>query len=74
MILILVNILDLKKKVKEENKVMLKYLTSNDDINTREYIQSEQERIRRKDIKKTTTNFFGYTKTFGQYLGNFGCS
>ena len=36
---------------------MLKYLTSNDDINTREYIQSEQERIRRKDIKKQQQPF-----------------
>ena len=58
------NTLYLNKKVKEENKVMLKYLTSNDDINTREYIQSAQERNRQKDIK-TTTTFFGYTKTFG---------
>ena len=31
---------------------MLKYFTSNDDINTLEYIQYEHERIGRKDIRK----------------------
>ena len=52
MILILVNTLDLNKEVKEKNKIMLKYFTSNDDINTLEYIQYEHERIGRKDIRK----------------------
>ena len=52
MILILVNTLDLNKEVKEENKIMLKYLTSNDDINTRVYIQYEQKKIGQKDIRK----------------------
>ena len=61
MILILVNTLDFNKKVKEENKILLKDLTSIDDINTCEYIRSEQERIVQKNIK-ITTMIFGYTK------------
>ena len=61
MILILVNTLDFNKKVKEENKILLKDLTSIDDINTCEYIRCEQERIVQKIIK-TTKTIFGYTK------------
>ena len=36
------------KEVKEENKILLKNLASIDDVNIREYIRSEQERIIRK--------------------------
>ena len=36
------------KEVKEENKILLKYLASIDDVNIREYIQSLQEIIVRK--------------------------
>lgn len=39
----LVNALDLNKKVKEKNKIFIKELTSTDDINTREYIPSNQK-------------------------------
>ena len=52
MILILVNILYLKKKVKEKIKILLQNLTSIDDINTRKYIRSEPERIIWKIHKK----------------------
>ena len=54
------NTLDLKKNVKEDNKILLKDLTSTDDINTREYIRSEQGRILWKKHKKKTTTIFGY--------------
>ena len=40
------------KEVKEENKILLKDLTSIDDINTREYIRSKHERIVQRDIKR----------------------
>ena len=40
-------------------KILQKDLTSIDDINTREHIRSEQERIVQKDIK---TTIFGHTK------------
>ena len=49
---------------------MLIYLTSNDDINTREYIQYEQERIGRKDIRKQQQP--SSVTLCRQYLGNFG--
>ena len=35
-------------KVNEENKILRKDLTYTDDMNTREHIRSEQERIVRK--------------------------
>ena len=63
MILILVNTLDLNKRVKEKNKIFLKDLNVFDDINICEHIRSEQERIvRKKTSKKTTTTIFSYTK------------
>ena len=36
------------KKVKEENKILLKNLASINHVNIREYIRSEQEKIVRK--------------------------
>ena len=44
MILVLVNSLNLNEKVKEEKKTLLKDVTSIDDINTHEYIWSEQKK------------------------------
>ena len=43
--MILVNILDRNKKVKEKHKILLKDYFLFDDINIREYIQYEKERI-----------------------------
>ena len=51
MILILVNTLNQKKKVKEKHKILLKDYFF-DDINTRKYIRYEQERIVRKRCQK----------------------
>ena len=54
-ILILVNTLD-QKKIENKNKILLKDLISTDEINTRKYIRSEQERIVRKIHKKNNIN------------------
>ena len=71
MILILVNTLDMKKKLKRKNKILLKGLSSIDDINICEYIRPEYERIVRKDIKNNSNNHLRLQKKlFGQYFGD----
>ena len=50
------------KKVKEKNKIFLKDLTSIDDINTCEYIRSEQERIIRKKHQNNNNNHLRLNK------------
>ncbi|CAH8337103.1 unnamed protein product [Eruca vesicaria subsp. sativa] len=64
------------KEVKEENKILLKNLASIGDINTREYIRSEQERIIRKRRQEqqeqpssVTKNLFGF-EDFGAFGGD----
>ncbi|CAH8389175.1 unnamed protein product [Eruca vesicaria subsp. sativa] len=64
------------KEVKEENKILLKNLASIGDINTREYIRSEQERIIRKRRQEqqeqpssVTKNLFGF-EDFGASGGD----
>ena len=52
MILILVNTLNQNKTVKKKHKILLKNSFIFDDINTREYIRYEQERIVRKRHQK----------------------
>ena len=47
-----------EKKIKEENKIFLKDLISIDDINTGEYIRSEQEKNVRKNITNNINNYF----------------
>ena len=46
-----------EKESKRGKKILLKYLTSIDDINTREYIRSKPERTVRKDIKNNNNNY-----------------
>ena len=50
------------KNVKEKNKIFLKDLTSIDDINTCEYIRSEQERIIRKKHQNNNNNHLRLNK------------
>ena len=66
------------KEVKEENKILLKNLASIDDVNIREYIRSEQERIVRKRRQEQQQQSSSVTQNlFGQYfedLGGFGAN
>ena len=58
--------------MEEENKILLTNLNSIDDSKTRQFIQSEQERIVQKRTKQqqgeTTPNLYG------QYFGDLGGS
>ena len=59
------------KEVKEENKILLKNLSSIDDVNIREYIRSEQERIVRKRRQEQQQQSSSVTQNlFGQYFGD----
>ena len=52
---------------------MLKNLTSIDDVNIREYIWSEQERIIRKMHQEQQQQSSSITQNlFGQYFGDLG--
>ena len=63
------------KEVKEENKILLKNLTSMDNVNIREYIRSEQERIIRKMRQKQQQQSSSVTQNlFRQYFGDLGGS
>ena len=63
------------KEVKEENKILLKNLASIDDVNIREYIRSEQERIVRKRRQEQQQQSSSVTQNlFGQYFGDLGGS
>ena len=63
------------KEVKEENKILLKNLASINDVNIREYIRSEQERIIRKMRQEQQQQSSLVTQNlFGQYFGDFGGS
>ncbi|WZZ68672.1 hypothetical protein YC2023_080042 [Brassica napus] len=62
------------KEVKEENKILLKNLTSIDDVNIREYIRSEQERIVRKRRQEQQQSSSVTQNLFGQYFGDLGGS
>ena len=59
------------KEVKEENKILLKNLASIDDVNIREYIRSEQERIVRKRRQEQQQQSSSVTQNlFEQYFGD----
>uniref|UniRef100_A0A0D3BN62 No apical meristem-associated C-terminal domain-containing protein n=1 Tax=Brassica oleracea var. oleracea TaxID=109376 RepID=A0A0D3BN62_BRAOL len=63
------------KEVKEENKILLKNLASIDDVNIREYIRSEQERIIRKMRQEQQQQSSSVTQNlFGQYYGGSGAN
>ena len=63
------------KEVKDKNKILLKHLASIDDVNIREYIRSEQERIIRKMRQEQQQQSSLVTQNlFGQYFGDFGGS
>lgn len=51
-----------EQESKRENKILIKYSISIDDIITRKYFQFEKEIIVRKTSKITTKAIFGYTK------------
>ena len=57
------------KEVKDENKILLKNLASIDDVNIREYIRSEQERIVQKKRQEQQQQSSSVTQNlFGQYF------
>ena len=60
------------KEVKEENKILLKNLASIDDVNIREYIRSEQERIvrKRRQEQQQQQSSSVTQNLFGQYFGD----
>lgn len=63
------------KKVKEKNKILLKNLDSIDDVNIREYVRSEQERIIRKMRQEKQQQSSSVTQNlFGKYFRDFGGS
>lgn len=61
------------KEMEAENKILLKNLNSIDDINTRQFIRSEQARIIQKRTQQQQTEE-NARNLYREYFGDFGGS